>query len=383
MGSQPIEIWAIPVCATLQGSNIRVHDLLLQLDYQLNNSQSDGQFTEAEFNLAKAGTLGLSYGLSRFKDFDQFKQYLEQTVASQRCTPECKLEGGKGRVRDFDTGREDICIAPPAPNLPPDPKQPVNADKAKGRPKPDISKLDPNKLPAWFDDKPEAEAARPRDVAVAPSADALVVNREREDPLRAIRADNPNLISSDHPVEAFQAEIAMSDFTNLDPVNMPELRVGFDGKSFIMFVHGCIVLSRAQPECIAPWAHFKLGLTNLVSGEKVTKHADYSGVVKVKLDAFKGDVVEMIGSDRDTDCLSLDKLRFKIEQDGSVHLLERIPVYSKCAPKVSKDPKVILQQVPVVRDLIELLKGFDDPKGYMRKHYPRSYLRMFREQGSY
>jgi len=107
MSLNSIDIKNIPRCVISVGTK-NLRDELMQLDIVADGGRSDGYFTEENFKFLKPSMVGLQ----RFASFRDFRKFIEDHIHSQMCSETCLDESQSQR-------REGVCIAPPAPKLPP------------------------------------------------------------------------------------------------------------------------------------------------------------------------------------------------------------------------------------------------------------------------
>lgn len=128
--STSLHFGSIPECIA------ELKEELEAMDRMVNGGKTDGRISKAEFKRLKRRMPRLR-GFRRFGDFVSF---VEKTIESRRCDPDC-LAAGK---EDWD--EQKVCVAPEAPELPKPPKRkrpkpedgkPAMAENVEGPPPPE------------------------------------------------------------------------------------------------------------------------------------------------------------------------------------------------------------------------------------------------------
>lgn len=114
----PIRISEIPICIQGDRPDISIREWLSALD------PGDGYFTETDFTHAKRH-MGQGHSLRRFASFGQFREFLDQYISSQMCTPACMEEVPPPYTyQEGPEGLQAARICPEVPPLPAVPKPP-------------------------------------------------------------------------------------------------------------------------------------------------------------------------------------------------------------------------------------------------------------------
>lgn len=268
-------------------------------------------FSKGDFDYARSQLWGAD--LKRFRNFDRFHQFVEKYAWSYMCGDKCIDEvpiDGYLHQRVGGEGPQPVRICPDTPILPPI-EEPPKRIKPKDKPKPKNPLPPPPNLSMTFpklDENLLDESPLPLDPSgkPIPMADASLPNAEG-------LVDNfPPLAMRDWKREA---ELPA------EPIVPNTIRTSYDGKDFILDLHGCIVGDKNLHECLRDWPLFWLVLTNTQSDKNSRKQANMEGLARIRVTAKRGDIIKFYAFDSVDGRRSLNTLWFKVTQNGKIKFL--------------------------------------------------------------
>ncbi|MFO1520416.1 MAG: hypothetical protein U1F57_12270 [bacterium] len=324
-----ISLGQIPVCVTgpTADSTGSLRDWLRGIDRKISEERqasADDVFTEEEFRYAQKQPWG---GLFKnFSSFEDLKGKLEASISSQLKGPGCQGECAE-RSEDGSCRRP---VPPPkkeAPKAPPPPSKKAPPRKA-APPKPSVT-LPELSAPWWTEQKPAPEGEK------------------KPEPPRIAELNPKDFKQGASPFSGFIGELPDKSAGSTKPI----FKAHFDGKFFIIDIHGCYVSLSKPEECQANWPLFWLHLLNVTSGKQDRNKADVEGWGRIKVAAKPGDRLNFWGVDSSGKGMSINRLIFEITLDGKVRFLESVSLVPPRKAKLGILENIIPQLGGIIRFL--------------------------------